>query len=310
MSNVGAKSSGNTSTAVCGAPANTNNNAVATAGTAAQGGRINNPFAEHSKYGRLPFIKNEKICKKVKIGAEAFDRRSKMYLREFCQNCPQPLRGLSYPVFLKNEKQFSVLIDGYRLHCSEILGYGRFGIVFKATIEGVGLQVAVKFMFNERPGITGYRSEEFKKARKLPQKLFDAGRIIYYLALCDMATYDNTQAELIIMELAENGDLFDSLVKSTDASQQPRVYCAHHARRLTSMVIEAMNTLRQNGFLHRDLKAENLLFNKQGQMVLGDIGNIKALEGGTSHREVYQRFNSSTNKMSLCVLNLFLFIFF
>merc|ERR1719223_1411260 len=51
------------------------------------------------------------------------------------------------------------------------------------------------------------------------------------------------------------------------------------------MVIEAMNTLRQNGFLHRDLKAENLLFNKQGQMVLGDIGAIKALEGGTSHRE-------------------------
>jgi serine/threonine protein kinase len=52
------------------------------------------------------------------------------------------------------------------------------------------------------------------------------------------------------------------------------------------MVIEAMATLRSNGYLHRDLKAENLLFNKFGQMVLGDIGNIKDLEGGASCREV------------------------
>ncbi len=66
--------------------------------------------------------------------------------------------------------------------------YGRFGIVFKAAIEGTDLQVAVKFMFNEKPpSRVPFTSEEFKKARKLPQKLFDSGRIIYYLALCEMA---------------------------------------------------------------------------------------------------------------------------
>ena len=60
--------------------------------------------------------------------------------------------------------------------------------MFKASIEGTDLQVAVKFMFNEKPpSRLPYNSEEFKKARKLPQKLFDSGRIIYYLALCDMA---------------------------------------------------------------------------------------------------------------------------
>ena len=44
-----------------------------------------------------------------------------------------------------------------------------------------------------------------------------------------------------------------------DAASRLRSYCANHARRLTIMVIEAMATLRLNGFLHRDLKAENLL---------------------------------------------------
>ncbi len=45
------------------------------------------------------------------------------------------------------------------------------------------------------------------------------------------------------------------------------------------MAIEAMAHLREKGFLHRDLKAENLLFNKSGQMLLGDIGNVKDLGG-------------------------------
>ena len=158
--------------------------------------------------------------------------------------------------------------------------------IFPRTLVVSCCQVAVKFMFNERPGVVGYSSSEFKKASKLPQKLFDSGRIIYYFALCEMAPYMNAEAELVIMELAENGDLFDSIVRSTDSTQTPVVYCADHARRLTVMVVEAMATLRENGYLHRDLKAENLLFNKQGQMVLGDIGNIKDLEGGATEREV------------------------
>ena len=88
------------------------------------------------------------------------------------------------------------------------------------------------------------------------------------------------------MELAENGDLFDSIVSSQEGQQKPMVYSANHARRHTVSVIEAMNVLRQNGYLHRDLKAENLLFNKNGQMVLGDIGNIKDLGKGSTYREV------------------------
>eukprot|EP00750_Incisomonas_marina_P018881 INCI3163.2.p2 GENE.INCI3163.2~~INCI3163.2.p2 ORF type:complete len:417 (+),score=91.14 INCI3163.2:85-1335(+) len=267
----------------------------ASAATAAHAGtmaepsadRIKNPFLGHGRNGRLPYISKEMIGRTVDVLPTPFDRRSTMYLREFQQN--STLRADLYPQFLKGGRHFAFLVDGFRLTCTEILGYGRFGIVFKATIEGADLQVAVKFMFNERPGVRGMaNSEEFKKARKLPQKLFDSGRIIYYLALCDMAKYMNAEAELIIMELAENGDLFDSIVSSNagDATQKPVVYCANHARRLTIMVIEAMATLRMHGYLHRDLKAENLLFNKFGQMVLGDIGNIKDLEGGTSYREM------------------------
>jgi len=71
------------------------------------------------------------------------------------------------------------------------------------------------------------------------------------------------------------GDLFDSLVRDGG----PMLYPRFHARRLIVMAIEAMADLRCAGFLHRDLKAENLLLNSNGQMLLGDIGNLKDLEG-------------------------------
>ena len=98
----------------------------------------------------------------------------------------------------------------------------------------------------------------------------NAGRIVEYLALCECARYANSEAELVIMELAEMGDLYDSLIQDG----APRLYSANHARRLIAMAIEAMADLRQAGFLHRDLKAENLLFNQHGQMLLGDIGTF------------------------------------
>ena len=267
--------------------------------------RIKNPWREHGHDGRVPYITPDLIGRTVEIGTQPFDRRSTMLLREFQQN--SEIKHDLYPRFLNSGRVFSVLIDGYKVTCTEILGYGRFGLVFKASIADSSLQVAMKFMFKENRKVRG-NSAEFKKARKLPQKLFDSGRIIYYLALCDMAPYMNSQAELIIMELAENGDLFDSIVVSSQGTQRPLVYTANHARRLTIMVIEAMATLREHGYLHRDLKAENLLFNKFGQMVLGDIGNIKDLEGGTTFREVGTKSRTCmffcdvlTKRLTLCM---------
>ena len=71
------------------------------------------------------------------------------------------------------------------------------------------------------------------------------GRIIEYLALCQMAKYATSEAELIIMALAETGDLYDSLVKGG----APELYSANDARRLTVMAIEAMHDLRKAGYV-------------------------------------------------------------
>ena len=64
------------------------------------------------------------------------------------------------------------------------------------------MDVAVKFLLANAGGTT-----EFTKARKLPSALFDSDTIVQYLALCDKAQYGTATAELIIMELADGGDL-------------------------------------------------------------------------------------------------------
>ena len=232
-------------------------------------------------------VPSSKIAHTVRINAtETDDKLSQVYRREFANR--RSLRGERVPRFLdpNTKHTFTITVDDYPIHCKEILGIGQFGVVFKATIEGPNIDVAVKFLFRKRYSTKS--SPEFNRARTLPKSLFDSGRIIKYYAVCEMNTYDNVDAELIIMELAENGDLFDSIVATNGdvEEQQPLVYEAKDARRLIVDIIEAMHELRVNGYLHRDLKPENILFNKKGQLVLGDIGNVKAVLKGPTYREM------------------------
>ena len=147
------------------------------------------------------------------------------------------------------------------------------------------LPVAVKFLFHKKTKQGS--SAEFNKMKALPRSLF-RGHLVNFMALCErgpLVDFETSKrlcdAEFIVMELAENGDLWSSIVDSSvQGAETPAPYNPFHARRLTVQLIEAMNHMRREGFLHRDLKPENILFNAQGRLVLCDIGSIKDLKGG------------------------------
>ena len=184
---------------------------------------------------------------------------------------------------------FSITVAGRTLQCRSVLGYGVFGIVFKAFIEGPDIEVAVKFVFKEKYGQKIDPSRDFLSAEKLPLTLFDTGCVIRYYAVCPRCPFNNSKAELIIMELADYGNLAESY---SPISGTPVVYSANHARRHTVSIIEAMHTLRVNNYVHRDLKPDNLLLTANGKLVLGDIAHLKYVGQGHTYREVRSVFSS------------------
>ena len=69
----------------------------------------------------------------------------------------------------------------------------------------------------------------------------------------------------IITEFAANGEIFDWLVANKKMSE-------HQAAKTFSQIVNAVNYCHQHRVVHRDLKAENLLLDAEGNIKLADFG--------------------------------------
>jgi protein-serine/threonine kinase len=69
----------------------------------------------------------------------------------------------------------------------------------------------------------------------------------------------------IIMEYASGGELFDFILNN-------RYLKDHAARRLFAQLISGVGYLHKKGIVHRDLKLENLLLDKNRNIIITDFG--------------------------------------
>lgn len=155
-------------------------------------------------------------------------------------------------------------IPGYQIERE--LGHGGMSTVYLAVQESLGRQVALKVM---APALVADRSfgERFlREARTVAQlthqnilAVYDIGSIghRYYLA----------------MEYVSGGDLKQCIRQGALPPEQ--------ALAILKQVASALGYAHQKGFVHRDVKPENVLFREDGTAVLADFGIAKAIGSGT-----------------------------
>ena len=164
----------------------------------------------------------------------------------------------------KNVLQYINKISYDSLGLGKKIGQGGFSEIFES--QWMGIPVAVKVIFD--PNITEALLEEFNNEI---EKLFIL-RHPYIIQLYGITDSDKNQKLAVITELAPKGSLFDYLHKNPKTKNNIPL---EFKNRITKQLIHTMAYIHSRGYVHRDLKTQNILLDKNLDMKLCDFGLTK-----------------------------------
>ena len=164
----------------------------------------------------------------------------------------------------KNILQFVHKISYDSLGLGKKIGQGGFSEIFES--QWMGIPIAVKVIFD--PNINEALLEEFNNEI---EKLFIL-RHPYIIQLYGVTDREKNQKLAVITELAPRGSLFDYLHKNPKTKNNLSL---EFKNKITKQLIHTMAYIHSRGYVHRDLKTQNILLDKNLDMKLCDFGLTK-----------------------------------
>ncbi|GAB1337334.1 hypothetical protein ACE1SV_39240 [Streptomyces sp. E-15] len=168
---------------------------------------------------------------------------------------------------------FRLIAGRYRLE--ERIGRGGMGVVWRASDQVLGRQVAVKELLTDDSlpdeDARRRRDRTFREARAVCQL-----RHPHIIVVHDVVEQD--ERPYLVMELIDGGSLAERIARSgpVDAAEAARIGIA---------LLSAVHTAHEAGVLHRDIKPANVLIESgTDRVVLTDFG-IAQVEGATTLTE-------------------------
>jgi serine/threonine-protein kinase len=155
---------------------------------------------------------------------------------------------------------------GPRYRIESLLGQGGMGRVYKAYDKDLDRVVALKVV---RHGVMG----EVDALKRFKQELVLASKISHknILRIHDMGEVGDTK--FITMAYVEGLDLYGIL---RDNPKMP----LERVMKFATQFAEALAAAHAEGVVHRDLKPQNILVNKDDQIFISDFGLAKSFEEG------------------------------
>lgn len=145
------------------------------------------------------------------------------------------------------------------------LGEGGVGAVFSAVDLRTGKKCAVKR--------TDVSEREMVEKEAQLQALSKHPNILQYLE-----TYAFAREMWIILELMDGGSLTSMIGKEVGWKERHIAYTA-------KLVLQGLAYLHRNYRIHRDIKSDNILVDKQGNVKVADLGNAVTLTSEEQKRK-------------------------
>ncbi|BCM91097.1 serine/threonine-protein kinase Pkn1 [Abditibacteriota bacterium] len=194
-----------------------------------------------------------------------------------CSRCGSPLGGATaapnrYPMALPpgtklNNNSFSI---------GRVLGQGGFGITYKGNDINLARLVAIKELFPD-----GSRRQE--KTVVPPHNVspgeWDITRREFIEEARTVAKFSHPGIVNVYFVWEENGTAYQAMEfldgQSAGALVEKGKLSENEAIPIIERVADALETMHASGFIHRDLKPDNIVQTKDGRTVLIDFGTAK-----------------------------------
>mgnify|MGYP000952831977 CR=1 FL=1 len=179
---------------------------------------------------------------------------------------------------------------GYRFNefeIKEVIGGGGFGIVYRAWDHQLERTIAIKeFM----PASLAVRSDDLNLVLRSERfsKTFHAGLNSFIQEARLLARFNHPNLLLVLRFCVQNdtaymGTVFYSgTTLSRLAAERPELVNEAWIRRLLPPLFGAINTIHQEGYLHRDISLDNIQIQENMMPVLLDFGSARQTIGNLS----------------------------
>ncbi|XP_027037936.1 testis-specific serine/threonine-protein kinase 4-like [Pocillopora damicornis] len=168
----------------------------------------------------------------------------------------------------------TALLERYGYQLGDILGKGSYAVVRKAYSRRHKRYVAVKIICKKKA------PEDFL-SKFLPREIKVLKKLHHPHVLSLIEVIETNTRMYIITDLAESGDLLEFIRKNGAVAEA-------QAKRLFKQLVLGITYVHSQDVVHRDLKCENLLLDKEKNLIVSDFGFAR------------DNLTSATGKKKLC----------
>lgn len=157
-----------------------------------------------------------------------------------------------------------MLISGYTIERE--IGHGGMATVYLAVQDSLGRPVALKVMSPALAADRNFSERFLKEARTIAQLSHPHIVAVYDVGVAGHDHY-------LALEYVGAGDLKSRIPRGAHPPEE--------AFKIIRDIASALGYAHSKGFVHRDVKPENILFRDNGTAVLTDFGIARAVSSGT-----------------------------
>ena len=170
------------------------------------------------------------------------------------------------------------LLESQGIIVGKTMGSGSYATVKSAYDINRKHKVAIKII-NKKKAFEEYLSKFLPREIEAMRSIGKHCNVVAFYQIIE-----TTSRYFFVMELAECGDLLEAIkAKKTVQETQAGIWFIH--------LYDGLNYLHSKGFVHRDIKCENLLLDKENNLKITDFGFAKKIgklkSGGPLLSETY-----------------------